>query len=329
MDSMRIIEHAHGRVVIAEIGDGRRRVTLEASEGVYVPRRTCETTYPIALIERFLALGFGWLCESIARDEDPTRVEANLRANLFPFIPPTEFAGRRLLDFGCGTGGSSVVLGRLLRATEIVGLELNAELLDLARARAEHHCLSNVRFLAAPGPMTVPSTLGAVDFIVFSAVFEHLLPIERQTLMPALWATLQPGGVLFVNQTPHRYFPIETHSTGLPFINYLPDRLAHWVTRHLARRERHINRSPVWEVHLRGGIRGATEREILRSLGGAAESLEPSGDGLRNRVDLWYSQLSPRYRAAKRLALIINKALYGTVGTILAPRVVPMAIRKA
>ena len=38
-----------------------------------------------------------------------------------------------------------------------------------------------------------------------------------------IWAHLKSGGVLFLNQTPHRYFPVEHHTTNLPMINYFPD----------------------------------------------------------------------------------------------------------
>jgi len=37
-----------------------------------------------------------------------------------------------------------------------------------------------------------------------------------------LWSLLRPGGVLFVNQTPYRWRPLEYHITSLPFVNYLP-----------------------------------------------------------------------------------------------------------
>jgi hypothetical protein len=110
---------------------------------------------------------------------------------------------------------------------DVVSARGRAELLAFANALVRHHRLSNVRFLASPCPTALPEDLPNFDFITLSAVYEHLLPHEREEVMPRIWAALSPGGVIFINQTPHRYFPIELHSTGLPFINYLPDRLAH------------------------------------------------------------------------------------------------------
>jgi hypothetical protein len=46
--------------------------------------------------------------------------------------------------------------------------------------------------------------------------------------MAELWRQLRLGGILFLNQTPHRYYPLEHHTTGLPLLNYLPERAVRW-----------------------------------------------------------------------------------------------------
>ena len=35
-----------------------------------------------------------------------------------------------------------------------------------------------------------------------------------------VWSKVNPGGAILINQTPHRYFPKERHSTGLWFLNF-------------------------------------------------------------------------------------------------------------
>jgi SAM-dependent methyltransferase len=335
-----VLRHNEGEVRIFELANGRRRIELVPRQpGAYLPKATCETTYPVELIAGFLSvIGFPWLCDSIARDEDSEGVQKNLEAGIFSFVPKEDFRGRRILDFGCGSGASSVILGRLLPETEIIGVELGAQLLALAEARVRHHRLSNVRFIASPSGTALPSDLPNFHFITLCAVYEHLLPRERHELMPRLWNALLPGGVIFINQTPHRYFPIDLHSTGLPFINYLPDRLAHWAAVHFARYKSNANKSPRWEDHLRGGIRGGTEREIIRDLcqrtGGqsscSAEAiiLQPTSKGISGRVDLWFHSLNPtRYRTMKRVLRIMLKLIYWLFGTVLSPNL-SFAIRK-
>jgi 2-polyprenyl-3-methyl-5-hydroxy-6-metoxy-1,4-benzoquinol methylase len=330
-----VIACPEGEIWIVPATGRKRRVEVRpADASLYVPRRTVETAYPDDLILGCLDnSGFCWVCDEIARDEDSTSVEKAIHRSVFGFVPREKFSGRRLLDLGCGSGCSSAVLARLLPDTEIIGIELNARLLRLAEARIAYHGLKNVHFQASPSGTKLPEDIGTFDYIVLSAVYEHLLPQERIELMPHVWAALRPGGVLFINQTPHRYFPIDTHSSGLPLVNYLPDSMAHWAVKRFSRRGP-INRSERWEDHLRGGLRGATEREILRTLtrnthaAAHAELLEPCIPGVKDRVDLWYWSLGPRHRPVKRVLKWALKAVYGVTGSVVTPNLA-VAIQKS
>jgi SAM-dependent methyltransferase len=327
-----VLSHPEGEVHIDELARGQRRLTVRCSDpSRFVPIATCETSYPPELIELTLEVtGIAWLCEAIARDEDPSYVREELRVNLFGFVAEEDFRGKRLLDFGCGAGASTVWLGELLPDTEIVGVELDAKLLALGRARARHRGLRNVRFEASPDGNGLPSGIGAYDFCMMSAVYEHLLPKERVILMPKIWNTLRPDGVLFINQTPHRYFPIETHSTRLPLINYLPDALAFAAARRLAPASNAVGQTN--EQLLRGGVRGATEREIRTRLASDKRFrpvlLEPIVPGCRDRIDLWYSRLSKtRYPRAKSALRHVLKVVRWTTGTVLTQNLT-LAVRK-
>jgi 2-polyprenyl-3-methyl-5-hydroxy-6-metoxy-1,4-benzoquinol methylase len=186
-----------------------------------VSENTWETAYPVDLIESvFEVKGPGWVCDEIRRDEEPADVEHNLHLALFGFLDESAFAGKRLLYFGCGS--SSLNLARIVSDLEIVGVELLPEFVALARERAECHGASNVTFHQSPDGQSLPEGLGDFDFIVLSAVYEHLLPAERPVLLPMLWSQLNPGGVLFINELPPCYSPVENHTTALPGLNYLP-----------------------------------------------------------------------------------------------------------
>jgi SAM-dependent methyltransferase len=327
-----VVQCPEGEIQILPLSSHRRRIEVRPYRAdIYIARRSVDTAYSDELILACLELaGFCWLCDNIARDEDSSEVERDLSLGMFSFVPKEKFRECRLLDFGCGSGSSTAVLGRLLPNTEIVGVELNPALLKLASARMAHHGVHNVRFEASPSGTQLPENLGSFDFILFSAVYEHLLPKERDDLMPLVWRTLRPGGVLFINQTPHRYFPVDTHSSGLPLVNYLPDRLTHWAVVRFSKRGK-INQSPVWEEHLRGGLRGATEAEILAKLSRGSDDrpalLEPCIPGLKDRVDLWFWRLSPRYRAIKRAAWLVLKAVYLMTGSVVSPNIA-VAIQK-
>src|SRR4029450_2941918 len=145
----------------------------------------------------------------------------------------------------------------------------------------------------SPDPNSLPGGIGPFDFVVFSAVYEHLLPAERRILPPLIWRGLSPGGPLFLHETPFRWSPVETHTTGLPLINYLPDRLAHRVACRFSKR---VAPGASWQDLLRDGIRGGTTREILDILAQAdrrVEPLTPCRQGVQDHIELWFRLSGP------------------------------------
>jgi 2-polyprenyl-3-methyl-5-hydroxy-6-metoxy-1,4-benzoquinol methylase len=325
------IRREDGSLLIEELGGGRRKLTaVTATPGVYRSVGFCTTTYPVELIEMFLErAGIAGVCEVIGRDGDS--MTESIRDLTSAYFSSADMSGKRILDFGCGGGASTVILARLFPQAEVIGVELMEDKLAMGRARAVHHGLKNIQFLASPDSFHVPRDLGTFDFAYLFAVYEHLLPEERPVIMRLVWEHLKPGGIVFIDATPHRYFPIDTHSTHLPLINYLPDSIAHWMARKFARGG-DVNQSPVWSDHLRGGLRGATEESILRSIGSNGNwrpvLLAPSQRGLKDRCDYWYSRLAPgRHAALKKAAKMGLKIVYRLTGTVLTPNL-SLAVQK-
>lgn len=324
------LSHPDVEIRIEELSDGLKSVKVFPRTNVFIPRASCQTSYPISLIQLILETkGADYLCDEIARDEDPEYVRRDLEIDLMAYFDPVDFDNKRILDFGCGSGASSMILTRMFPRAEIVGVELDEDLLRVARARAAHYQCANVKILRSPSGSELPPDIGKFDFAILSAVYEHLLPDERVTIVPKIWDALGDNGYLFLNMTPHRYFPIEHHTTGLPLINYMPDRLALATTRKFSKR---IDKTEPWEMLLRRGIRGATEREILRTLKrdntAAPILLEPTKHGLSDRIDLWYSALNQtRFTTAKRLLKASFKGMKLISGVTLLPNL-SLVIRK-
>lgn len=323
--SLTLMTCADGAVRVEALPDGKRRISVEPRPGFSVVRRAWETCYPLALIQEIHSAKGLYLCDEIMREEDPRYVERYLRHEVLGYVDAAEFAGKRVLDFGCGSGASTMVLSRVLPACEIVGIELEERLLRIARLRAEHLGARGVRFLRSPSADSFPEGLGLFDYAIFSAVFEHLLPGERRALLPRIWSHVKPGGILFLNQTPHRYSPVETHTTGLPLINYLPDGLALRIARRFSK---HVRGDEDWEALLRAGIRGGTVREILGILAssGSPALLEPR-KSVGDQIDLWHGKLSRRHAWFKKSIWLSLKMLKMLTGVQLTPELA-LAIRK-
>jgi SAM-dependent methyltransferase len=287
---MTVLTSPQGRVSLREVAPGRLRVSVEMDDpAVWVQHRNCDTSYPGSLVELILAVkGPRFVCDEIMRDEDRSYLQSRFATTLSGYVPVERFEGATIVDFGCGCGASSMVLARMFPSATVIGVELVEEFLAVADARARHHGLDNVSFVASPHPGALPPELADPDVVVLNGVYEHLLPDERPELLGALWRKLRPGGLLFVDETPHRWFPVESHTTGLPLLNYLPDRVALAAVRRFAGRRQMGDVS--WETLLRKGVRGATLGEIRRILDAAGprpvvlEPMAPFG----NRVELWY-----------------------------------------
>jgi ubiquinone/menaquinone biosynthesis C-methylase UbiE len=325
------LEHDEGRVFVEELEPGRRRIAVELFDPLsFAPYSFAETGYSLELIEKILAFrGPAMLCYSIVRAEDPSHLLEPLRQYILGYVDESEFEGRRLLDYGCGSGSSAVALASLFPRTEIVGVDLVQGNVAVARARAQHHNVVNATFFTAPSATEVPAEIGTFDFILLSAVYEHLLPDERRILMPRIWKTLRLGGVLLLNQLPHRYYPLEYHTTGLPLLNYLPDSLAFWVAKRFSKR---VKANCSWNELLRAGVRGGTQREILNRIRDAGEGvpqlLEPHRHGFTDSVDIWYSLSMARRPLRVKWAM---RVMFKAIGRITGTKFVPdldLAIKK-
>lgn len=254
-------------VIIRDRGD-LREVTITGPHmdmhGFRDDTETFETHFGMEFLECLGAVGGAeYFKDEINRSEEPPYILEPMREALCPLV---NLGGGTVMDFGCGGGGSSVCLCRL-GAREVHGVEIDAGLARLARLRARdcgfedaitvHHFERTDR---------LPFDDGAFDVVVCNAVLEHIHPRERGTHLREVWRTLAKGGLLFVFETPNRLWPIDGHTTGLPFVPYMPVRLAR---RYAILFSRRVGPRDSVEDLIARGIRGVTFWEIERRLTGS------------------------------------------------------------
>src|SRR5213595_699851 len=92
-------------VAIKPVADGRHFIAVQssASPGA-APSWT--TAYPLDLIVAIHDAKGGYVCDEIMREEDPRYVERAIRNDVLGYVEARAFAGKRVLDFGCGAGAS-------------------------------------------------------------------------------------------------------------------------------------------------------------------------------------------------------------------------------
>ncbi len=95
---------------------------------------------------------------------------------------------RRVLDFGCGTGKSTIWFLRLLRAESVVGIDNSSASLMVAR---NTNSQTTVRFLLPEEY----SPSGEVDLAFTNGVFHHIPPGKRERAASYIFRALRPGGL--------------------------------------------------------------------------------------------------------------------------------------
>lgn len=95
---------------------------------------------------------------------------------------------RSVLDIGCGYGWT---VARLIgRVPELVGVDLDEEALDSARAN-----YPQVRFVQQTGA-SLPFDAASFDAVIFSDVIEHVGEENKRPVIDEAWRVLKPGGQL-------------------------------------------------------------------------------------------------------------------------------------
>ncbi|HUE05783.1 MAG TPA: methyltransferase domain-containing protein [Acidimicrobiales bacterium] len=102
--------------------------------------------------------------------------------------------GQRVCDIGCGGGGLTITLGRMVGPdSEVVGFDVSAALLELARERAARSGASNVRFVEADVQV---SALNSAPFDVAISQFGVMFFDEPTAAFVAIRELLVPDGRL-------------------------------------------------------------------------------------------------------------------------------------
>ncbi|MBI3030833.1 MAG: class I SAM-dependent methyltransferase [Candidatus Rokubacteria bacterium] len=200
---------------------------------------------------------------------------------LFRFLAARGARDLRVLEVGCSFGHITEYLNDQPPVTEIHTFDVDGPFVEITRAKVEELSLGKVRqvlHLTDEQTTRLPFPDAAFDLVLAVGVVEHLPARDRHRYVDEWYRVLVPGGHIAILDTPNRLFPLETHSVGLPGIQWLPPRLAFGYARLL--RPTRVRGVSFGEFNC-GAWRNASLRECLPSRGwaGIVDATEEAGYG--------------------------------------------------
>jgi len=180
-----------------------------------------------------------------------------------------KISGSVVLDVVCGWGAFEVSIAK--RGGFVVGIEIDKDAIKLAKALVREHNVEAKVSLVISDARRLPFRNEIFGCIVSFGVFEHIPKVELA--IKECWRVLKKGGTFFF-ETPNRLFPYDFHDTNLPFIHWLPHRVANSIARVLHRIDpSHMPQTSPGNFELN---RYLTRREILKMLNPEVEIICPN-----------------------------------------------------
>ena len=121
--------------------------------------------------------------------------------------------GQRVLDLGCGTGTLTVMLKTLHPAAEVIGVDGDSQVLDLAKAKAERAGV-NIKWECGMA-FELPHPNQSFDRVLTSLMLHHLTGDNKRRAFGQILRVLRPGGELHIADFGQPHSPIVKPVTQL------------------------------------------------------------------------------------------------------------------
>ena len=143
-------------------------------------------------------------------------------SSLVPLInQQTKIKGKKILDFGCGTGNSTFAMA--LEGGICKGIDISEHRINAAKDfKKQNFNDCQIEFIFSLDTKELPFADKSFDIVVCNAVFEHIPPLDREAHFNEIYRVTKYSGEIIIRGTPNRYFPKDGHTSKLWFVPWLP-----------------------------------------------------------------------------------------------------------
>lgn len=203
---------------------------------------------------------YPWRFEKLAPqtlERDYLRIVDHHLRRLAPLLEPhIDSRTRRVLDFGCGSGGSAIAVALAHPGVRCYGTDIDENEILMARERARlYNVADRCEFQHVTESQPLPFAEGFFDLCLCSSVIEYATEKAVRTFcVREMVRLVAKGGLLFFS-VPNRLYPFEIH-TGKWGWNYFPKQMgartvdsSFWEVRRLARPDvLKLRRTPIVQL---------------------------------------------------------------------------------
>lgn len=167
-------------------------------------------------------------------DRDYLRVVDHHLKNLIPRVQSCfDSSVRRVIDFGCGSGGSAIALAMVYPDVRCCGTDIDTDEIAVACQRAALYGVADRREFHNVAPCErLPFDDRSFEFSLCSSVIEYATERGvRKFCVDEMVRLVKGGGKLFFS-VPNRLYPFEIHTgkwAGIGFLAFL--RRGQWTQR--------------------------------------------------------------------------------------------------
>jgi 2-polyprenyl-3-methyl-5-hydroxy-6-metoxy-1,4-benzoquinol methylase len=201
-----------------------------AARTLTVGARRFKTPYSVTLIELLIARkGVERASQFLVHRTD----RAWFLNPLFDTLNKTQ-TRLRVLEVGCSAGHLTEYLNEQACVEAVYSFDVDKAFVDIVRLKQQElglHKVKRIDHFPIRSTRALPYESEYFDLVIVAAVVEHLPFESRHRYVDEYYRVLKEGGLVGFWDTPNRYYPLESHSVGLPFISHLPPQVAYAYAR--------------------------------------------------------------------------------------------------